>query len=143
MADFSNMVISRRSIAALLVSLPWLAKPVIAGQVPSPVTKTDFDVSRKDIVATIDFRIRRARSYVFALQFTYDGQEDELRVLQMVGFGPRRGTPINVGFKLYRLADGDQAGQPIVADIFSTEGSYAHGFSEERFHGKFSRGLSR
>jgi hypothetical protein len=135
----------RRVLSAIfaLALMPWLAQTVFAASLPSPVTKTDFDVTRKGNVAAIDFRIKQPRSYVFALQFTYAGSDDEDRVMDLVGGWKLQnpGIDIPIQLKLVRLEKGSSVSTPIFDDAIVTSKSYAHGFSDVRFNGKYSRAI--
>jgi hypothetical protein len=137
------MVESRRLLIALLALalMPWLPNAVFAASLPSPVTRTDFDVTRKGNAAAIDFRIKQPRSYVFALEFTYAGLDDENRVLDLVGGWKlhNSGVDIKIRLTLVRLEESAGASSPIFDGEVVTSKSYAHGFSDVKFNGKYRR----
>src|SRR5206468_140400 len=84
--------------------------------------------------------------YSFSLKFDYAGSDDEYRVEKLVGGGskypdgryekPGVVVPIHLG--IVRLDAGPNA-EPIYEDTVETQGHYAHGFSEKKFHGNYKR----
>jgi len=125
------------------MAVTWLPRIAAAGGLPSPVTATPFDASHQGDVASIDFLIKQARSYVIGLQFEYDGRTDQRRVLELVGVGagtPKApGIPIEIEFKLWRLDSADHQPRLLLADRVTTKGSYAQAFGWTRFKGRFQR----
>jgi len=127
MSEGEPIMKSRRILAALLGLMPWLPRVVFAESLPSPVTKTIFDVSRKGSVAVIDFIIKKPRSYAFALQFSYVGSDDLYRVLSLVGDGSQKspGIGIPIHLKITRLG---KDGGGVYDGAVITKKYYAHGF---------------
>jgi hypothetical protein len=66
--------------------MPWLAKTAFGASLPTPVTRVNFEVSRKGSAAVIDFRIKQRRPYFIALQFNYVGRADSDRVVGLVEY---------------------------------------------------------
>jgi hypothetical protein len=129
--------ISRRVFTAALIVTPWLAKPALAASLPTPVTRIDFDVSRKGSVAAIDFRIKRRRPYFIALQFNYVGHADLHRVSELVG---DPGVAIPIYLRLLRVGEHEGVSTSVFDGTVVTANYYAHGFEyKDQSNGNFRR----
>lgn len=130
-----------RSFFALSALLLWLAGAAFGGALPTPATRTEFDISHRGNTASINFIVRESRSYVFALQFEYAGQDDEKRVLHLVGGGTstEEGIDVPIQLRLSRLTDSAGASSPIFDQPAVTRRHYAHLFGGGKYKGAFNR----
>ena len=121
-------VCSRRSIAAFLASFPWLVKSAMSDEILAPQAPVDFDITRRNNVATIDVKIPKARSYVIELRFSYKGTEERHRVEQLVGRpGSTKisGMPVGIAIKLFRLVGNTRTPQLLLDKQVNTQAEYA------------------
>jgi Domain of unknown function (DUF5625) len=127
---------SRRVLTAVLALMPWLAKTAFGNSLPTPVTRVNFEVSRKRSAAVIGFRINRRRPYFIALQFNYVGRADSDRVLGLVEYP---GITIPIHLRLLRLEERGGASTLVFDDTVMTKDYYAHGFDKDQSNGNFRR----
>jgi hypothetical protein len=133
--------VSRRVFTAALMMTPLLTKTAFAASLPTPVTRIDFDVSRKGSVAAIDFRIKRRRPYFIALQFNYAGHDDEYRVADLVrDKSPQHtGVTVPIQLQLLQLREDGSASTLIFNKSVITKDYYAHGFDKNQSNGNYCR----
>ena len=129
----------RRLGITLLALLPWVLNHTLGGplQIPPP-RSFPFDVSRGDSTLELEIRIREHRSYYFALQFDYSGEDDPRRVLKLVGKSNESGVTIPIHLKVVQVQPGSDS-RIVFEETVVTASMYAHGFSEKRFDGNYRR----
>jgi hypothetical protein len=123
------IVLSRRSIAALLVSLPWFVKSAMSDELLAPQTPVAFDIGQRNNAAIIDVKIPKARSYVIELRFSYKSVEERHRVEQLVGRpGSTKipGVPVGIAIKLFRLVGNTRTPQLLLDKQVITQAEYAY-----------------
>jgi hypothetical protein len=114
---------------------------------PSPVpAHFAFAVDKANNKLEKDISIEAEREYYFALQFSYSGERDLYRILNLVGTGAmysdgryaKPGVIVPLRVVITPLKEGS-TGAPVVDKTVDVQGSYRHGFTAVKFSGNYNR----
>jgi hypothetical protein len=111
----------------------------------TPITRFEFEISKASSKITEPFKINEEKSYIFAIQFEYHGNDDLYRVLKLAGDGPggrNEGVPFPIHLQIDHIDETGRTLAILFDETILTVRSYAHNFFYDRPAGSFSREIT-